>query len=226
MDFYRLYFGQADITWSESLQALYWNTLEYIKGWLQEANSSIFRRIPRRGRQRARGRLDRTSSYESAYSANGWETLPPLESMVERETVMPNLPLLDLSLDFDTSQLEPAFVESHEYPTGWRVYHPELGVVGKSEADNYGRHKHKARVVKVKSSRKEVRQNQAEAAVKEDGMERVGENGQHKDASSMKRRSLKESKSKSDAKVNNVPCQVQRNGGQSYSKLSVVAAGG
>ena len=33
--------------------------------------------------------------------------------------------------------LEPAFLSDHEYPPGWMVYHPALGVVSKERADEY-----------------------------------------------------------------------------------------
>lgn len=35
--------------------------------------------------------------------------------------------------------LEPAFLKESDYPSGWMVYHPVLGVVVKTEADKYDR---------------------------------------------------------------------------------------
>ena len=34
-------------------------------------------------------------------------------------------------------KLDDAFLNENDYPIGWLVYHPILGVVEKSEADNY-----------------------------------------------------------------------------------------
>ena len=36
-----------------------------------------------------------------------------------------------------TRGIEPAFLNEEDYPPGWLVYHAELGVVPKEEADNY-----------------------------------------------------------------------------------------
>jgi hypothetical protein len=41
------------------------------------------------------------------------------------------------SLCFD--EIEPAFLDDQDYPPGWLVYHPRLGVVSKEEADKYDR---------------------------------------------------------------------------------------
>lgn len=37
------------------------------------------------------------------------------------------------------SSLEPAFLDEKDYPKGWLVYHPTLGVISKEEADKYDR---------------------------------------------------------------------------------------
>lgn len=39
----------------------------------------------------------------------------------------------------EPSELEPAFLSDADYPPGWKVYHPILGVVAKSVADRYDR---------------------------------------------------------------------------------------
>jgi hypothetical protein len=36
-------------------------------------------------------------------------------------------------------ELEPAFLKESDYPPGWMVYHPVLGVVSKEEADKYNK---------------------------------------------------------------------------------------
>jgi hypothetical protein len=36
-------------------------------------------------------------------------------------------------------ELEPAFLNEQDYPPGWLVYHPVLGVVPKEQADQYGK---------------------------------------------------------------------------------------
>lgn len=38
-------------------------------------------------------------------------------------------------------ELEPAFLYEDDYPPGWLVYHPVLGVVEKTEADRYDEEK-------------------------------------------------------------------------------------
>jgi hypothetical protein len=38
-----------------------------------------------------------------------------------------------------TDTIEPAFLNEEDYPPGWLVYHPVLGVVPKEEADQYDR---------------------------------------------------------------------------------------
>jgi len=37
------------------------------------------------------------------------------------------------------SRIEPAFLDEKDYPPGWLVYHPSLGVVPKDEADKFDR---------------------------------------------------------------------------------------
>lgn len=41
----------------------------------------------------------------------------------------------DSSLD----EIEPAFLDDRDYPKGWLVYHPTLGVISKEEADKHDR---------------------------------------------------------------------------------------
>lgn len=40
-------------------------------------------------------------------------------------------------------EIEPAFLDEQDYPPGWLVYHPLLGVVSKDEADSYDRNQQK-----------------------------------------------------------------------------------
>lgn len=42
-----------------------------------------------------------------------------------------------------TPELEPAFLHDKDYPPGWMVYHPVLGVVAKEKADEFDREKKK-----------------------------------------------------------------------------------
>jgi hypothetical protein len=46
---------------------------------------------------------------------------------------------LDLLNKENTDPLEPAFLRDEDYPPGWLVFDPVLGVVSKTEADNYRR---------------------------------------------------------------------------------------
>lgn len=46
------------------------------------------------------------------------------------------LPKSQFSLE---SRIEPAFLDEKDYPPGWLVYHPRLGVVPKDEADKFDR---------------------------------------------------------------------------------------
>ncbi len=36
-------------------------------------------------------------------------------------------------------EIEPAFLDNRDYPKGWLVYHPRLGVISKEEADRFDR---------------------------------------------------------------------------------------
>ena len=65
------------------------------------------------------------------------EELPELESLpdtLRRRTLRLQR---TAELRHDTNDLEPAFVNESEYPPGWLVYHPALGVVLKETADSY-----------------------------------------------------------------------------------------
>jgi hypothetical protein len=44
------------------------------------------------------------------------------------------------SWSINTHAIEPAFLNERDYPKGWLVYHPMLGVVSKEEADEYDEH--------------------------------------------------------------------------------------
>lgn len=38
---------------------------------------------------------------------------------------------------FAVDEIEPAFLDERDYPKGWLLYHPTLGVISKEEADQY-----------------------------------------------------------------------------------------
>ena len=40
---------------------------------------------------------------------------------------------------FSPRDIEPAFLDERDYPKGWLVYHPTLGVISKEEADKHDR---------------------------------------------------------------------------------------
>jgi hypothetical protein len=42
----------------------------------------------------------------------------------------------------NNKEIEPAFLNEQDYPPGWLIYHPVLGVVAKEEADQYDREQH------------------------------------------------------------------------------------
>jgi len=58
---------------------------------------------------------------------------PPSPSLSSSSSTAHNMP------DFTNQTIEPAFLDDDDYPEGWLVYHPKLGVVSKREADEYDR---------------------------------------------------------------------------------------
>lgn len=63
------------------------------------------------------------------------QTMPPLVPIPDaaQEELRPTNPSLKQSQP--PPELEPAFLNPEDYPPGWLVFHPELGVVSKEEAD-------------------------------------------------------------------------------------------
>eukprot|EP00980_Cylindrotheca_fusiformis_P010999 scaffold2526_cov131-Cylindrotheca_fusiformis.AAC.15 len=60
----------------------------------------------------------------------------PLTSISNVSDVATNLVGVQ-GLSSHPGELEPAFLDEHDYPPGWLVYHSRLGVVSKEEADGY-----------------------------------------------------------------------------------------
>jgi hypothetical protein len=54
----------------------------------------------------------------------------PSPSTSSSSSLVPQAPLVQ-------EEIEPAFLNEKDYPPGWLVYHPVLGVVAKEEADQY-----------------------------------------------------------------------------------------
>mmetsp|Transcript_43112 Transcript_43112/g.104333 ORF Transcript_43112/g.104333 Transcript_43112/m.104333 type:complete len:294 (+) Transcript_43112:143-1024(+) len=66
------------------------------------------------------------------------QTMPPLVPIPGAQEELPKKPNLKQSQP--PPELEPAFLNPEDYPPGWLVFHPELGVVSKEEADAYDHH--------------------------------------------------------------------------------------
>lgn len=45
----------------------------------------------------------------------------------------------DNAFSLTNNEIEPAFLDERDYPKGWLVYHPTLGVISKEEADQHDR---------------------------------------------------------------------------------------
>ncbi|KAL3931451.1 MAG: hypothetical protein SGBAC_011301 [Bacillariaceae sp.] len=67
------------------------------------------------------------------------QTMPPLVPIPGAAELRPTNPSLKQSQP--PPELEPAFLNPEDYPPGWLVFHPELGVVAKEEADAHDRGK-------------------------------------------------------------------------------------
>ncbi|CAJ1967166.1 unnamed protein product [Cylindrotheca closterium] len=61
--------------------------------------------------------------------------MPPLVPIPGAKEELPKRP--SLKQPQPPPELEPAFLNPQDYPPGWLVYHPKLGVVAKEEADAY-----------------------------------------------------------------------------------------
>jgi hypothetical protein len=59
---------------------------------------------------------------------------------------------------WNMNELEPAFLNEKDYPKGWMVYHPILGVVPKTVADRYDREK--SVCVDAESSKSQAKRNE------------------------------------------------------------------
>jgi hypothetical protein len=71
---------------------------------------------------------------------SGTANMPELENVIpltnDNETTSNGMVKKRKSHDA-MDELEPAFLRDEDYPPGWMVYHPILGVVLKTEADKY-----------------------------------------------------------------------------------------
>ena len=65
------------------------------------------------------------------------DELPELESLPDNTARRIVRPVTTGLVQHDTCDLEPAFVNEADYPPGWLVYHPVLGVVLKQTADSH-----------------------------------------------------------------------------------------
>lgn len=74
------------------------------------------------------GQRQEIDANEDDTSAAGMQPLP---SPTWRATIIQH--------DRSSTEIEPAFLNDTDYPEGWLVYHPKLGVIPKEEADRFDR---------------------------------------------------------------------------------------
>jgi hypothetical protein len=139
--------------------------------------------------------------------------LPPLECVVVtngKDDV--STPLTVPALDFDISHLEPAFVQPQQYPTGWIVYHPVLGLVEKEKADSYNPLNGHAKL-KANTCTETPAKNISTTVTPIEVSDQCQHEPLHPELNSPPA---------TGAKINNSSCQIQTNGDVSYSNLPAV----
>ena len=77
--------------------------------------------------------------------------LVPIPGALEKRGKPPNLKQPQPPPD-----LEPAFLNPEDYPPGWLVFHPELGVVSKEEADAYDQNNEKEMETNTESQKQQL----------------------------------------------------------------------
>ena len=92
-----------------------------------------------RSTRRGGGMMGGVASLTSRMSSSSLADMPPLEEM-DPIKLKQEQEGIDPYADFfkeNTDPLPPAFLKDEDYPPGWLVYDPVLGVVSKEEADKY-----------------------------------------------------------------------------------------
>lgn len=91
------------------------------------------------GRRRGGGMMGGVASLTSRMSSSSLADMPPLEE-TDPNKLKQEQEGKDPYAHFykeNTDPLPPAFLKDEDYPPGWLVYDPILGVVSKEEADKY-----------------------------------------------------------------------------------------
>lgn len=105
------------------------------------------------GSPKARGRRRNAASVMAPVTSRiVTGRLPELEDLDETKRNQDdetNEESLDTTRE-NTNSLEPAFVKDEDYPPGWLVFDPHLGIVSKAEADRYKRDQMRKRAEHVK----------------------------------------------------------------------------
>ena len=144
---YAYYFPRG-VSKTDSLRILALQTLQSIHGWIQYLNSGAlwekvleWTRLARRPSQRT-GARELARNTTAAFA--GVEDLPELEwvpvvdnSVITAPDLEPKTSVDRLHARMNTTELERTFLREIDYPPGWVVYHRILGVVRKTEADEY-----------------------------------------------------------------------------------------
>jgi hypothetical protein len=91
-------------------------------------------------KNKSRGRRRNVASVVAPVASRiGSSRMPELEEMDDNKRnnqTLNKVETLDLNKE-NTDPLEPAFLRDEDYPPGWLVFDPVLGVVSKTEADDY-----------------------------------------------------------------------------------------
>lgn len=87
-------------------------------------------------------RNSRCSYNQARISNTQQKSTASVSSAITSEQAPVSVPLAPSAascLPSSQEEIEPAFLDESDYPPGWLVYHPTLGVVPKAEADEYDR---------------------------------------------------------------------------------------
>lgn len=153
------YYFPPDVSWKDSLGTILlqslqslWGRIQYLaSGAVWEKVADWTRRIRHAAMTRGGGDGDGDNAemthHDAAFRTIRADDLPALEAtpvapgalaavvVSEEETRPKSSPSPRTRIN--TAPLEPAFLRESDYPPGWLVYHRVLGVVTKSEADDY-----------------------------------------------------------------------------------------
>lgn len=138
------YYFPPDVSISDSVRVLAFQFLESIHAWIQFIfNGGLWEKflewtwLSQREGSFGRDLSSGSSNHGRKEDLPELEYVPPLKGSVVALDFQPKAGEKRPRVRMNTTPLSPAFLDETTYPRGWMVYHRELGVVAKCDADEY-----------------------------------------------------------------------------------------